>query len=181
MKTWFSFLGGTAGGWRVTRMATLCGEPLPPVTHIDMRSGDASGTSAAWMLRGFTSNLRYATGPEVATLKSVQQPLGRPEARRAAMIPIRKTSAWWDLAQDERRAIFEEQSHHTAIGLEYLPPVARRLHHCRDLGEPFDFVTWFEFAPDDIARFDEMMVRLRATQEWTFIDREVDIRLERLD
>jgi hypothetical protein len=26
--------------------------------------------------------------------------------------------------------------------------VARRLHHCRDLGEsePFDFLTWFEYS-----------------------------------
>jgi len=46
------------------------------------------------------------------------------------------------LTQDERRAVFEEQSHHTAIGLKYLPATARRLHHCRDLGteEPFDFL-----------------------------------------
>jgi chlorite dismutase len=67
----------------------------------------------------------------------VQQDLSRPQATLAALIPIRKTDAWWTLAQDERRLIFEEQSRHIAIGLEYLPGVARRLHHCRELGEPF--------------------------------------------
>jgi len=48
------------------------------------------------------------------------------------------------LTQDERREIFEERSRHIATGLEYLPAVARRLHHSRDLGGPFDFLTWFE-------------------------------------
>ena len=76
------------------------------------------------------------------------RPTGRPTADRAALIPLRKNAAWWALTQDERRHIFEAQSHHTQIGLDYLPAIARRLHHCRDLGEPqpFDFLTWFEFA-----------------------------------
>jgi hypothetical protein len=58
--------------------------------------------------------------------------------------------------------------------------VARRLHHSRDLGEPFDFLTWFEFAPAAEAGFDELAAMLRATDEWGFVEREVDIRLERL-
>ena len=97
------------------------------------------------------------------------------------MIPLRKTSAWWTLAQDERREIFEDMSRHTAIGLEYLPPVARRLHHCRDLGEQFDFITWFEYAADHAVKFDELLARLMASREWDYIDREVDIRLERME
>jgi chlorite dismutase len=136
-----------------------------------------SGTS--WALRGFTSNVRYATGAEVTALRSVQPALNRPEATCAALIPIRKSAAWWDLAQDERRAIFEERSRHTAIGMEYLPAVARRLHHCRDLGEPFDFLTWFEFAPENLKAFDQLVSRLRETREWNFVEREIDIRLER--
>jgi hypothetical protein len=43
----------------------------------------------------------------------------------------RPEATWWDLAQDKRRAIFEETSHPTAIGLKYLPSIARRLHHAR--------------------------------------------------
>ena len=84
------------------------------------------------------------------------------------------------LAQDERRAILEEQSHHIAIGLEYLPAIARRLYHCRDLDEPFDFLTWFEFAPQNTGAFDDLVARLRASPEWTYIEHEVDIRLERM-
>ena len=108
-----------------------------------------------------------------------QQGLGRPTSKRAALIPIRKTATWWALPQDERREIFEAQSHHIGIGLNYLPAVARRLHHCRDLGaeEPFDFITWFEYAPSDSAAFDELVEALRASPEWEYVDREVDIRL----
>ena len=83
------------------------------------------------------------------------------------------------LSQDERRSIFEDLSRHIAIGMEYLPAVARQLYHSRDLNEPFDFLTWFEFAPKDAPAFGELVERLRATREWTYVDREVDIRLTR--
>jgi hypothetical protein len=64
-------------------------------------------------------------------------------------------------------------------GLKYLPAVARRLHHCRDLGEnePFDFLTWFEYAFSDSAAFDELVAELRSSEEWAYVDREIDIRV----
>ena len=95
----------------------------------------------------------------------------------AALIPIRKSDAWWALAQDERRAVMEDQSRHIRMGMKYLPAVARKLHHCRDLGEPFDFLTWFEYAPEDASAFEELVGLLRGTPEWKYVDREVDIRL----
>jgi hypothetical protein len=64
--------------------------------------------------------------------------------------------------------------------LEYLPAVARRLHHSRELGEPFDFLTWFEYAPKDCESFEELVRRLRDMEEWRYVDREVDIRLTRI-
>ena len=72
----------------------------------------------------------------------------------AALIPIRKTAAWWNLTQEERRNIFEEKSHHIAEGIRYLPSVARQLYHSRDIGEPFDFLTWFEYAPQHSEAFE---------------------------
>ena len=120
-----------------------------------------------------------STAREHCELAARQQPLGRARATRAALIPVRKSEAWWDLAQDERRHIFEESSHHIATGLDYLPAVARRLHHGRDLGEPFDFLTWFEFAPEHSAAFEELVRRLRETEEWTYVEREIDLRLAR--
>jgi chlorite dismutase len=128
-----------------------------------------------------TSNERYVAREEKIALVGKQEGLGRKAATRSALIPIRKNAAWWALAQDERRQIFEAQSRHIEIGLKYLPAVARRLHHCRDLGpdEPFDFLTWFEYAPSDSAAFEELVQALRASPEWEYVDREVDIRLFR--
>ena len=86
------------------------------------------------------------------------------------------------MTQDERRAIFEEKSKHTAVGLKYLPAVARRLRRYRDLteAEPFDFLTLFDFNKADEKAFDDMLADMRASEEWKFIDREVDIRLVRI-
>jgi hypothetical protein len=84
------------------------------------------------------------------------------------------------LAQDERRTIFEEQSRHIRIGLDYLPAVARRLHHCRELGEAFDFLTWFEYDPEHAQAFEDMVARLRDTPEGRYVDREVYIRMRRI-
>lgn len=174
-----TFAAGTVGAWRVERIDPAIGETLGAADRLAVIEGAMAAAPSRWALRGVTSNTRYATRGEVDALVARQEGLGRSLATRAALIPIRKTEAWWALAQDERRAIFEERSQHTAIGLEYLPGVARRLHHCRELGEPFDFLTWFEYAPEHSDAFEEMVRRLRATDEWRFVDREVDIRLSR--
>ena len=176
----FCFLGGEMGPWRVEEMNTVVGEPLEIVKAISVIAGETVlPQSASWLLRGVTSNDRYVTRNEKDRLVAKQPNLGRPEATHAAFIPIRKTSSWWALSQDERRRIFEDQSTHIKTGLQYLPAVARRLHHCRDLGtrEPFDFLTWFEFAPSQSAAFGELVGRLRASPEWSYVEREVDIRL----
>jgi len=177
-----SFVAGPAGLWKVDRVTAVVGESLPMAQRMDMVESHALQSSlfGGWVLRGVTSNGRYSNHDEVASMERRQVGLGRPEATRAALIPIRKGATWWALAQDERRAIFEEQSHHIAIGEEYLPQVARRLHHCRELAEPFDFLTWFEYTPEHSEAFEDLVRRLRATKEWTFVDREVDIRSSRV-
>ena len=176
-----AFAAGASGPWRIESIEAVSGEPLPSAARLAVLEGAAASASdgAAWVLRGVTSNERYLTRQEHDELVARQQPLGRAESTRAALIPIKKSAAWWELAQDERRRIFEDTSHHVASGLEYLPAVARRLHHGRDLGEPFDFLTWFEFAPEDAAGFEELVQRLRATEEWRYVEREVDLRLAR--
>jgi hypothetical protein len=179
----FSFIGGQSGPWRVVSFQTVAGEALAGMQRLDVVNGPATATSDAgeWVLRGLTSHERYVVRQERDLLVARQPSLGRSEATCAALIPIRKTAAWWRLAQDERRRIFEDSSHHIERGLKVLPAVARRLHHCRDLGEnePFDFLTWFEFAPSDAAAFEALVADLRATEEWAYVDREIDIRLVR--
>ena len=63
--------------------------------------------------------------------------------------------------------------------MEYLPAVARRLLHSRELGQPFDFLTWFEYAPEHADAYEELARRLRSTAEWRYVEREVDIRARR--
>ncbi len=175
-----AFAGGDEGPWRVRSISAVVGAPLPTVERLAVLEGArAAPPGAIWTLLGVVGHERYVEAREHKELAARSPSLGRPEAARAALIPIRKSEAWWALPQDERRAIFEERSRHIATSLKHLPAVARRLHHSRDLGEPFDFLTWFEFAPVDEAGFDELVAMLRATDEWGFVEREVDIRLER--
>jgi len=179
----FSFVGGETGPWQVVDFQTIIGDTLTNVPRLYLVNGDVGKLpeNAKWLLRGLTSNERYIIQTEKDQLVAIQPKLNRPQATCAALIPIRKTASWWGLAQDERRRIFEESSKHVKTGLKYLPAVARRLHHCRDLGEkePFDFLTWFEYAPSDSKSFDELVVELRASEEWAYVDREIDIRVVR--
>jgi chlorite dismutase len=178
------FVGGDAGEWQVASITEVRGEGLPAAARMSVLEGpNAAGypPAAAWVLRGVTSNERYVKLAEQEALRARTPALGRPEATAAALIPIKKSQEWWELAQDERRAIFEEQSRHIATSLAYLPRVARRLHHGRDLGEPFDFLTWFEYAPEHEGAFEELVGLLRATEEWRYVIREVDVRVVHTD
>ncbi|PFG10694.1 chlorite dismutase family protein [Marinobacter sp. LV10MA510-1] len=181
----FAFVGGDIGLWRIVRTETIVGEPLPEAKRLNVVSGSdvQPETNAPWVLRGITSNERYVARSEKSEIVAKQQGLARPEATCAALIPIRKNADWWELTQDERRSVFEEQSKHIQIGLKYLPAVARRLHHCRDLSEnePFDFLNWFEYAPIHEVEFNRLLSELRASEEWKYVAREVDIRLMRED
>lgn len=181
MKNYYSFIGSDVGQWRVTDQYTIVGSPLQSVQAIEVVNSSANQLTqqGAWVLQGFTSNVRYANRNEIVKLQAVQEGLNREKSLCAALIPIKKNAEWWAMSQDERRSIFEEQSHHTEIGLGYLPEIARQLHHSRDLGEQFDFITWFEFAPEHKELFNELLKKLRATKEWQFIEREIDIRLEK--
>ncbi|WP_236141505.1 chlorite dismutase family protein [Nostoc sp. CMAA1605] len=183
MNNRYSFVGGKQGIWRVTDVRGVFGLSLDLVERVNVVNDIVAELplDSSWVLQSFVSNIRYSKRDEVSTLRAVQPALNRSEAFSAVLIPIKKSLHWWEMAQDERRAIFEEESHHTAVGLEYLPGVARRLLHCRDLGEPFDFLTWFEFAPEHTKAFDELLLRMRASKEWEYVEREVEVRLERDD
>jgi chlorite dismutase len=181
-----TFRGGQSGAWRMAMLRAVIGEPLAAVPALSVVHSEAIAlpllpSPTAWRLAGVASHLRYVERAEKGLLAEGQAELGRPEARCAALIPIKKSSAWWELAQDERRGIFEDKSHHIAASLKYLPMIARQLYHCRDLGEPFDFLTWFEYAPEHAAMFEELVGMLRATEEWSYVEREVDVRVVRED
>lgn len=182
MSNRYAFIGGSQGAWRVTEIRSVIGANLEPAERLNIVNSalESPPANSAWVLQSVVSNVRYAKRQELDQLRAVQPTLNRAEALTAVLIPIKKTAQWWALAQDERRAIFEEESHHTAVGLEYLPEVARQLHHCRDLeAEPFDFLTWFEFAPEHTNAFNDLLRRMRDSKEWDYVEREVEVRLVR--
>jgi len=177
-----TFRGGQSGAWRVTLNSAVKGEALAAVPALAITQNASIAlpilpSSTSWRLVGVTSHLHYVEKAEKEQLAEKQAPLGRKEATFAALIPIKKSAAWWELNQDERREILEAKSHHISGTLKYLPQVARQLYHCRDLGEPFDFITWFEYAPEHAAMFEELVAMLRTSEEWTFVEREIDVRL----
>src|SRR5262249_46324046 len=147
-----TFRGGQSGAWRITLNSAVKGEGLAAVPALTITQGASIAlpllrSATSWRLAGVAGEVPYGGKAGKEQLGQQQAPLGRKEASFAALIPIRKTAAWWELSQDERREIFEAKSHHISGTLKYLPQVARQLFHCRDLGEPFDFITWFEYAP----------------------------------
>jgi len=177
-----TFAAGASGSWQIDSIRSVVGESMPAASRLAAVAGtDTVTENVTWTLRGITSNERYVQRDEKAALVSRQEGLGRLASICAALIPIRKTAAWWALTQQDRREIFEEQSRHIAIGLKYRPAVARRQHHCRDLGlsEPFDFLTWFEYSPSATSAFEDLLQALRESAEWRFVDRECDVRLSR--
>lgn len=179
--TIYDFIGNNHGEWEVLSMARIKGHPIETVSHITkVPSTLVQNETGIWSLKGVISNLRYTEKEEKAKLIAIQEDLGREKATLAAFIPIRKSEEWWNLAQDERRKIMEIKSHHTQTGMKYLPAIARKLFHSRDIGEPFDFLTWFEYAPADAEAFEELLYALRKTEEWNYVDREIDIRLKKM-
>jgi hypothetical protein len=176
-----AFCGGQSGSWKVLSLTTFIGQPLESIDRIEIINAGHSlaATNSKWVLRGVTSNLRYTNRDEKIMLDKTPSILGKPESKYAALIPIKKSEEWWLLTQDERRKVFEDQSHHINFSSKYLSVVARKLYHSRDIGEDFDFLTWFEFAPEHSNQFDELVNYLRATEEWKYVTREIDIRLMR--
>jgi len=181
MNTMFDFTGGNSGDWQILETKILTGpHAIASASHLSIAPGSLiSEPSGIWNLKGFVSNVRYAEKQEREQLKSIQPPLGRTEVVYASLIPMGKNELWWNMAQDERRKIFEETSHHTQIGMKYLPAVARKLFHSRDIGQPFDFITWFEYSESDVSAFEDLLAALRVTEEWSYVDREVQINLKR--
>jgi hypothetical protein len=126
----------------------------------------AGGDDGVWRV----ARLAAIVGPPLAVVSHV------PVLEGTRTAP---TGAWRSLAQDERRALFEERSRHVATGLAYLPAIARRLHHSRDLGGAV--------RPHETGLRSHRPMSPRrpvgrnaaASEEWRFVEREVEIRLAR--
>lgn len=170
-----TFIGGPTGAWKIECIIPVAGNGLPAAERLSLQTGFATSTGHTWAFRGVAGHARYVERRERTLLDADSPPLGRPDAHTGVFIPMCKSPQWWALTQEERRAIFEERSHHIAHSLKYLPAIARGLYHSRDLGEPFDFLAWFEFASTHASAFAELLRELRASEEWRYVDREIEI------
>ncbi len=171
------FSGGDLGAWSVLSHTTLNGPAIPAFDRLAITPAAEAPAGARWQARGVNSHLRYTSQQEQRELSGHAAPSDRGD-RCAVLIPMSKCAAWWGMAQDQRLAIYA-RSRHMRIGMSVLPEVARTLYHGRDLGEPFDFITWFEFDEPAEAAFEAMLDRLRASEEWDYVCAETMIRLRR--
>lgn len=88
-----TFVGGESGTWLIDRIDVLAGDPIGKAKRLDIKSGDFNTSQNIWALRGAISHTRYTTREESLKLSAKQPVLGRAEATRAALIPIRKSAA----------------------------------------------------------------------------------------
>jgi hypothetical protein len=66
----FAFIGGASGPWIVDRVTNVAGESLPSASRVSVVPGPLAKLSAtaAWTLRGITSNERYTVREEKSAL-----------------------------------------------------------------------------------------------------------------
>ncbi len=160
-----AFVAGFEGLWLIEGMVAPVGEPLPPAARLSVVEGAAAETAEGrWVLRGVVAG-------QGEDARADQLPLGRPEARCAALLAVRMAPAWWERAEEDRRAL--------SANIQHGPTISRRIHRALDRDEPFDVLTWFEFAPDLQSELNDVVARLRDSEEWSYVEREVDIRVIR--
>ncbi|MCX6180554.1 MAG: chlorite dismutase family protein, partial [Bacteroidetes bacterium] len=163
LKNITSFVGLSDGPWSVLSIKAVSGKSIPLSSSVKIVTDieQENIVDAKWVLKGFASNLRYTNRPEKIVLDQQPSILGKAENSFAAFIPMKKSAEWWLLTQDERRKIMADNSKHIEIGSKYLSAISRQLFHSRDIGEEFDFLTWFEFSPNNRDKFDELIFLLR--------------------
>jgi hypothetical protein len=160
-----AFVAGFEGLWMIEGMSAPVGEPLPPAARLSVVEGaEAETAEGRWVLRGVVAG-------QGEDARADQLPLGRADARCAALVAARMSPAWWERAEEDRRAL--------SANIQHGPAISRRIHRARDRDEPFDILTWFEFAPDLQSELNDVVARLRDSEEWSYVERDVELRLIR--
>src|SRR6185503_4838279 len=92
-----SFVAGATGEWLVRGVRAIVGEPLPMTAALSRLEGATfvepgvsggpglSAPTPIWVLRAVRSNERYIERAEKTHLGAVQEGLGRPASRAAAL------------------------------------------------------------------------------------------------
>ncbi|HEV8550077.1 MAG TPA: hypothetical protein VGQ57_13630 [Polyangiaceae bacterium] len=178
--------GATLERYRVEQVRAAKGAPLAEVkvgAPLFRVTSTAELPPGAGSLAGVTQHLGYTRGAERPDLLTTEPP--GPNAV-CVLIPLTKSAAWWQLAHDERDAIFRGSGRHpghVGVGLPYARTITRTLYHCRPLpGTGWDFLTYFEFLPERRAEFSALLEGLRdpaRNPEWNYVEREFEVWLSR--
>ncbi len=176
----YSFIAGDRGSWEVVSMRTTIGASLESAPFLDVRNEYVMKLPVdfRWLLRGVSSKSK-GLRPSDGEVMIPRPQLGRKGACCAAFMPVKRSRDWWSLTDGERREICG-RSRDADLRGNPTGMVASRFHHSRELGEPFDFLMWFEYSPGDAALIDEVIASIRESEEWRYVEREADVRLVRM-
>jgi hypothetical protein len=171
--------------YRVDAVHTLRGAPLAGIatgmpflrleSTRELPAGDGD-------LIGVTQQLLYTRAAERAALATTEPP--GPDAV-CVLVLLTKSEAWWQLAQDERDALFRgagTRPGHVALGLPLARTLLRKLYHGRPLGSGWDLLAYAEGAPAERPQLEALLAGLRDPErnpEWRYVEREAEIWLSR--
>ena len=125
--------------------------------------------------------LGYVQRREKESLALIQPPLGRVTSTLAAIDPdpeICRRGGIWRRTNGEQSS--KSGAHHISDGMRYLPAIAAALvpvARARSALRFLDLVRVSRPPTPSVQR--EMTAALPATEEWQYVEREVDIRLSR--
>ena len=164
----------------------VCGKYRPRLVEVEQelrrRLGDAAEVLA---LEGAERAPRYTSAEmfEFAYRPALPRRPGR-AAPNALILPMSKTSKWWEKPTLERHAYFYPHVDpgsgcpvhgHAMVAQDGIPTVFRRLYHNPDgyerYGE-FDFITYFECEDEHLETFAKVHLALRDTArnpEWIYV------------
>jgi hypothetical protein len=194
--TWVRFATGVTASsvvlsaqvdrYRIQDVRTVRGEPLsglgPGQEFARLESTEAIPPGDGDLI-GVTQPLHYTRAVERPDLPTTEDP-GR--APICVFIPLKKSEAWWQLAHDERDAIFRGQGRlgHVTVGMPHARTIVRKLYYGRFLpGAGWDMLTYFEFLPERRAEFLALLAGLRDPErnpEWNYVERESEVWLSRI-
>ncbi|HEU0122088.1 MAG TPA: chlorite dismutase family protein [Bryobacteraceae bacterium] len=176
------------GRYRVDTVHILRGPaPAPPSSRsflFRIEAPEPLSLPSAVQLGGTAGAAQYTDPAAPTAAANGLGPL--PAPCRAVLIPLRKSKSWWDLDASSRRAYFHASPthpNHTDVAAPYIKQIHRRLFHARGTTPDYDFLTYFEFLPQDESAFRKLLAALRDVRrnpEWNYIDREWEIWMTKL-
>lgn len=144
-----------------------------------------AGSADVIILDGAERSTRYSSAEmhNFAYKPALSRQSGR-VARNAIIVPMSKTSAWWEQSALERHSYFyphhEDSSGspvkgHAKAAEAGIPKIYRKLYHNPDgyqRQNEFDFITYFECTDENVPVFDQICRALRDERqnpEWKYV------------